>query len=149
MVNASADAEIRRIQADAAASQASETTEKFYSDWASRDPRAAEVFELAELWANAEYYATIRLEALRQLETAQSNWLSWECNAENARLDELDSLMTGSLMTGSFNTAGIGRLSRLSLSAELSDAGNELATYRLFHRQVVVLADRWGWDFFE
>ena len=149
MVRAWGDAEIGRSQLDAAASQASETMEKFYSDWDIRDPRAAEGFELAELWANAESHATIRLEALRQLETAQSNWFSWECNAENARLDELDSLMAGSLMTGLFNAADIGRLGRQSLSAELSDAGSERATYRLFHRQVVVLADRWGWDFFE
>jgi hypothetical protein len=149
MVNASADTEILRIQVDAAASQASETTEKFYSDWDSRDPRAAEAFELAELWANAEYNATVRLEVLRKLEIAQGNWLSWECNAENARLGELDSLMATSLPSSLFNADDIGQLSRRSLSAELREAENELVAYRSFHRKVVVLADRWGWDFFE
>ena len=154
MVRASTEADIMRISLGAAVDQAYEALDDLPQDSASQTTRATAWRGLAEMWANAEYWAAIRLQELRNLETAIGNWQSWDCNADVAKLTELDSLLTlgngdADDATHIYSVEHITRLRNRLLLDELTEAERELTKYRTWHREAVVWAYALGSEFWE
>lgn len=148
MVDASGEANITRTFISAAVDQAYESSESLPPENTGQNIRAAAWNELAEMWANAEYWAAVRLNELRNLERARDNWQSFNCNAETAGLAELDSLLSAT-DSSIYTVEHIMGLRNRFLPIELLEAENELTKYRTWHREAVVWAYALGWEFWE